>query len=395
MESLSVDLLASIFSFMQIKHLALQERVCKLWSQILNNSFTNNIYRKINLRNSSVQVPLTWVANKINAHSTYCLSLSGTRYNTQEVATLLKEHSNTLLHLNLSFYNFKKLYKSIEVNSLPNVHQITVCEAKLSDSALSIILTLPKLTKIDVSHNHLLEGNAFKQHNKPLTKLWFEGCENFTFENALHACKVSAESLQKLGIDGENFSTQQVCSLVSILNQLNNFSIPFADWMENQLLSDLKGLSLEFLKIKKAYMLEEPSLVDFFSCDLSSLAYLELSECNHLSTSVCIQISRTCFNLKTLILCWCLNIFDQGIRSLVTQCKSLNYVDLTGLKFITDSALPLDEGIYTHLRFLSLCQCNEVSDKHLWEIHYSFPRVQIMNYYGEYCENWKPYNSCF
>ncbi|CAG9316405.1 unnamed protein product [Blepharisma stoltei] len=393
MDVIPEELLILVFSYLDLTSLSFCEQVCKYWNLILSSESQNCLFQVIDVfsTHNSIAPPFEWTLRKAVNHKTKELIIGGSNYKRTEVILLIDSCANSLISLDLSFFHLKQsFYQTISNKNSIILEKLTICDARLRDECLEWILKIGTLKYLNVNNNTSLVGKPFLTCQKPLEALWFEGCENLEYENILPYVTAYGDRMDEFGIDGENYSSYQVCTLLSNVLLIKKFSIGFANEMQDEMLYYLIKTTWEYLKIKKGINLTENGFSEIFSQRLNNLEYLELAECSAISDKVCILIGENCPNLHTLIITWSDFITDLGIISIINGCESLRNFDLTGQKCITENAFPIDKPykIYFSLLTLYLSQCNKVNDSRLWELSNQYPQIKIKNYYGEFKEGW-------
>ena len=107
-----------------------------------------------------------------------------------------------------------------------------------------------------------------------------------------------------------------------------NFASSLSDIALQTLLPMQKFHELCF---RKGHSFTEIGIAEFLSrCDFSELSVLNLSECGNLSNSCAVLIGAHCPNLSHLFLCWCWEVGDAGILTIVSRCHKMVEMDLTG-----------------------------------------------------------------
>lgn len=376
-----------IFQFLSIVELCECEKVSKYWNNILLSPNASQIYSSINMQKREGSLSLNWLKKKISNHQPTKLNFSGCRFESQDLASLLSLSSFSLINLDISFHYLSHgFFPNL---SLYTLERLIINDAKLKDNNLEIILQLPSLKYLNMNYNSALIGKPFTYTDTALKALWFEGCERIEYFNILTYLQRHGMSLTELGIDGEYYSSSEVCTLVQFAPNLVKFAIEFANEMDSQLVDSILKPDWQYLKIRRALMIPQLSYIQFFQLYLSELVYLNLAECNYIDDFICTLIAQNCCRITSFVLTWCSEVSDLGISQIVKKCEKLKYLDLTGLKEITDLSFPLENlGIYLNLDTIILEKCNKISDEHLWRLSELYPDMKIKNYYGEFKEGW-------
>jgi hypothetical protein len=273
--------------------------------------------------------------------------------------------------------------------SFISLKKLIINDSKLKDSNLELVLSIPQLEHLNINYNSSLIGRPLSSTDRKLKALWFEGCERIEYQHILTYVQNHGSSLSQLGIDGEYYSCDEVCTILTFSPNLLQFAIEFANEMSGWLSDYLIKNDWEHLKIRRALNIPTSSFSKIFEMNLSKLLLLNLAECTYVDDSICIMISKNCPNLENFTLTWCSDVSDSGIEKVIFSCSRLKFVDLTGLKEITDRSFPLEPlGVYRSLEMVILEKCNKISDEHLWKLSEEYPGIKIKNYYGEFKEGW-------
>ena len=384
---LPIELQILIFDYLSLFELIECEKVCKSWHSLFLSPATSYLYRSIDIQKREGQLSYTWLTRKLSIHKPSILNFSGCRFDNASLSNLLFLASESLEILDISFHNLtSKFFTDL---SFIHLKKLTINDSKLKDSNLELILSIPLLEGLNVNYNSALVGKPLVETDCALKALWFEGCERIEYFNVLLYVQRHGHGLEDLGIDGEYYSSEEVCNLLKFCPKLNKFAIEFANDMNSQLTYDILKPDWKYLKIRRALNIPKLSFQALFECSLSELAYLNLAECTYVDDSICTLISKNCPNLSSFILTWCSEVSDFGIFDIVLSCKSISFLDLTGLKEITDKSFPLVPlPIYSSLQTMILEKCNKISDEHLWKLSELHPSIKIKNYYGEFKEGW-------
>jgi hypothetical protein len=242
-----------------------------------------------------------------------------------------------------------------------------------------------------VRDNAFLKGLVLAHSDTVLEEFCFEDCQHFDYEAVYALASRSTATLAELSIDGEAYSTDDVCRLVSLLPHLTKFSVSFATDMTDNLLRTLTGYNWRSLCLKKGLAFTSSGFQSFFSAPYPDLQSLELIECQELDDVSLLLIAEQCPKLTLLNVNWCSEVSDAGLGEIVKKCGKMRRMELVGLKQVTDSAFPLDleYEMYEHLLSLNFSKSDYVTDEHLSRLSYKYPQIEIKNYYGEPKDNWR------
>lgn len=385
--NLPIEIIVTIFSFLKFDELCNCEKVCRQWYLVLLSSNSSSLYSRIDFRKQNDELPIEWLYKKLVTHKTRWLNLSGISLKNSTLKDILIKVDEFIEYLDLSFQIITlDLFTHLNLYKLSSV---VINDANLKDSCLENLLRLPILCNLNINYNSTLNGKPFSTTDKPLNSLWFEGCEHIEYSYIYSFVKSHGLQLKELGIDGEYYSSSQVCSILNESPNLNKFAIEYANEMDETMGEYLLKSDWEHLKIRRALIVPRSTYANLFRLNLTKILYLNLAECTYIDDSICISISSNCPNLKSFILTWCSDVSDLGISSIILNCQYLNYLDLTGLKEITSLSFPLEcLPVYNHINTIILEKCNKISDDHLWQLSGLYPSIRIKNYYGEFKDGW-------
>ena len=391
MKALGSDLCMYCWAFLDLQAIARLEAVCRTFHALLNSQSGGSLFETIDLSCISDPSPL-WLLRTALVFRPKGLILQGCELEKAVLLTLLKEVGPGLAVLDLSFTTLNDQDVAVATAFCSQLEELRVDKRCEEDRTLQRIITsLPLLRRLSLRYNSFLKGRPLLSSALTLESLSIEECQHFDYAAVYALASRSTQCMTSLSIDGEAYSTQEVCALVALLPRLTAFSVCFAGELSDPLLAALKGHQLRKLYIKKGALLTSAAFQDLFSVAYPALEVLDLIECAYLDDLSLLQIAPNCPSLHSLNLSWCTEVTDEGVVEVVRHCSRLRHMELVGLKCVTDQAFPLDEDlpIYDSLLSVNFTKSDYVSDDHLQRISSAYPQIQLKNYYGEGKGNWR------
>ncbi|CAH1777093.1 unnamed protein product [Owenia fusiformis] len=376
----------SFFSHSELCHKIMH--VCKAWyclahdpllwqhiSITSDKDLDNGTILRLMKRSPQLKKLTMWGRNELNQ----TLVSSFIRY-TPKLKTLILEFCHNV-NSNMLRIFIKNCSKISELN-LEGCDQIDAnCVNMITDLQYICKLNLShcvKLTEDDiVTLVHAAEPNQFVEFN-------IDGISCITDSVLEQLVLHHQSSLTSLTIDGAEISDESMAHISNCEN-MRKFSISFAELLTDKSLIYLKRLqSLTELRLKKGIGFSTEVLQDFFESHQLNLEYLDLTECTFLQDSAVFQITKQCGKtLRSLALCWCWDLTDDSLISIVDNCPNIRHLDLTGLDKITGSCLDRIPEEMPHLKFLDLRQCNNIIDELIQDVVRRKKDLTVINYYGE------------
>ncbi|XP_013384737.1 uncharacterized protein LOC106154794 isoform X3 [Lingula anatina] len=247
---------------------------------------------------------------------------------------------------------------------------------------------LPSLCSVNLSHCTGLQDDSIEhmaRNIKSLFSLNIDGISWVTDDAISVLVSHQGQHLRQLCVDGAELSDDSLAE-ISKCKLLEKFSISFAELVTDVGVQHLKKLSnLTSLRLKKGNQLTNDGIKCLFGGEeLSNLHLLDLTECSELEDDGVQQLVECCgSSLEYLALCWCWNITDHGLASIVDKCSHLQFMDLLGLDKIQGISLERIPGCLPHLKFMDLRQCGAIEDELIVGVIKKKPDLVAVNYYGE------------
>ena len=70
-----------------------------------------------------------------------------------------------------------------------------------------------------------------------------------------------------------------------------------------------------------------------------TLEEINMNGCREISERTVMLIAKSCSKLKRIEFYWNCRLTDFSLKKMATQCKELEYVNLSGCKYLTDSSI--------------------------------------------------------
>jgi len=112
---------------------------------------------------------------------------------------------------------------------------------------------------------------------------------------------------------------------------------------------------------------------------LKRLQVLDVSACSQLGRLTLAGVARHCQFVEKISLASLVQIGNDEVRSLLSKCLSLSYIDLSSCALLTPEAL-FDIGGAKNLKKVLLSMTPNISDDYLSNLRQKHPNVQIVRY---------------
>lgn len=260
----------------------------------------------------------------------------------------------------------KSYYCSLELVSLC----LSFCVAGISDvGMIELGGGLPSLQSLDVSYCRKLTDKGLKRVAEgchDMRKLQLAGCRLIT-DMALQSLSQNCHSLEELGLDGCTSITDfGITELVKGCKKIKFLDISKCSNVGDEGVSRVAkacSSNLRTLKLLDCYKVKDNSMVSLATY-CKNLETLVISGCRDISDKAMKSLASACGNsLKNLRMDWCLSITDSALSCILTQCGSLEALDIGCCEEVTDAAfdgLESDE-IKLSLKVLKVNNCCEIT----------------------------------
>ncbi|KAL5012058.1 hypothetical protein ScPMuIL_010609 [Solemya velum] len=385
--SIPTEIILKILSFCSPQELCQNvSPVCKKWHSYAHEpSLWKCLCFDYNPNISSIN--LCWIVRK-TPHLKK-LVLRGRFELTLAECSVLSESCLELRELDLGFCDkLNQLMIGCFVENCKQLESITVEGCQLvTNVCVTHLVKLSRLTHLNFSHCALLDDSLILIADKlpQIVSLDIDGMSWITDSAVIHLVTLHQHNLECLVLDGAEL-TDAIFQTLSMCSKLRKLSLSFCELLSDVALQCIKKLpSLRNLKLRKGENFTSDGLRDLFlSPHFSILTELDLSECVCITNDTVLQISKCCGRaLKTLSLCWCWEVTEIGLISIVDHCSNLRTLVLLGIHKITGDCLDRIPEEMDHLTFLDLRQCNRIKDQVIADMIRRKPDLKVLNYYGE------------
>lgn len=377
------EILALIFSYLEVKDKGRAAQVCSSWKEA---SYQKSVWRGVEA--------------KLHLRKT----------NPSLFSSLVKRGIRKVQVLSL-----RRTLRDV-VQGIPNLESLNLSGCyNVTDSAIAsaFITELPYLTKLDLSLCKQVTDASLgriSQYLKNLEVLELGGCCNIT-NTGLLLIAWGLKNLKSLNLRSCWHISDQGISHLAGLNRATadgNLALEHLGLQDCQRLSDeaLKHVSTGFLGLKRInlsfcvnisdsglkYLAKMPTLkeLNLRSCDNISdigVAYLaeggsritslDVSFCDKIGDQALVHISQGLFNLRALSMSACL-ISDEGICRLARTLHELETLNIGQCSKITDKGLiPIAESL-RNLRCIDLYGCTGITTTGLERIM-KLPQLSTLN----------------
>lgn len=431
-KEINSDILFWIFPFLDLSHLAMCQRVCKRWNEILEKAACwKNISdksEKIPNHHKSFQL---WLINKIKTYKPAKLTIydSENLWSVPNILQIFSEKNENLKKLQLFFEIEEESVSNqlIEkiIHNCPNLQSFKTCGKFLSDENMISFKELKQLTNFAIFND---DSNFLGIHLKNLGALHkiFLRPHNIEYENLAPLIQNSHLTLKKIGFDCEILEEKQLLSIIEKLNpEIESLLLTFCEKFEDQVLNSIiKFKKLKKFKFSKGNSLNSEVFSNFFKeINCENLVSLNLSECSELNDESVLLIAKKAKSLKKLNLSWCIEINSFVISEIFQNCHFLEKIYLTGIKKLNRDAFPIINELinvfekeiflldrknkkidlknvekyfkgskcnlqneipyYKYLKYVNVRSCDFVPDEVLFILKILYPYQKLINYYGE------------
>lgn len=199
-----------------------------------------------------------------------------------------------------------------------------------------------------------------------LKSLHLAGCRYIT-DAILGALSANCRNLEELGLQGcSNISDTGLAILVEGCQRLKYLDINKCSNVGDNGVSSVSkacSASLKTLKLLDCYKLGDDSVLSLAKF-CKNLETLIIGGCRNISDEAIKMLAAACnVNLKVLRMDWCLNLCDSSLNRILSQCRSLEVLDVGCCDEVTDAAFQgLDGGGFElALKILKVSNCTKIT----------------------------------
>lgn len=228
---------------------------------------------------------------------------------------------------------------------------------------------LSSLQSLDVSYCRKLSDRGLKtvaEGCQDLRGLQLAGCRLIT-DTALQSLSQNCHSLKELGLQGCTSITDfGISELVKGCKKIKLLDISKCSNVGDEGVSKVAkacSSNLRTLKLLDCYKVKDESMIAL-ATHCKNLETLVISGCRDISDEAMKSLASACGNsLKNLRMDWCLNISDSALSCILTQCRSLEALDIGCCEEVTDAAFNVLENDEDKLclKVLKVNNCCEIT----------------------------------
>lgn len=431
-KTINSDTLFWVFPFLELSHLALCQRVCRQWNEILKKAACwksiSDKSEKIPVHHKSFQI---WLINKIKTYKPTKLTIydSENLWSVANILQIFSERNENLKKLQL-FFEIEEESVSNEliekiICNCPNLQSFKTCGKFLSDENMIYFKELNYLTVFVIFNDDSNFQGTHLKILRPLNKIFLRP-HNIEYESLAPLIQNSQTTLKKIGFDCEILEEKQLLSIIEKVNpEIESLLLTFCEKFQDQVLNSiLKFKKLKKFKFSKGNSLNSGVFSSFFKeMNCENLIFLSLSECSELNDESVSLIAKKAKNLKKLDLSWCIELNSFVISEIFRNCPFLEKISLTGIKKLNADAFPIINELinvfekeaflldrknktidlrnvekyfksaisnlrneipyYKYLKFVNVRSCDFVADEVLFILKILYPYQKLINYYGE------------
>ncbi|PIA35404.1 hypothetical protein AQUCO_03500052v1 [Aquilegia coerulea] len=227
---------------------------------------------------------------------------------------------------------------------------------------------LSYLQSLDISHCRKVTDKGLEAIAKGcnLRSLNLAGCK-FITDKLLQSLAENCSSLEELGLQGCNKITDMgLAILVNGCRQIKSLDVSKCNNVGNAGVSSVSKACSSYLltfRLLDCYKIGDDSIFSLAqSC--KNLETLVIGGCRDISDESLKSLVLACnHSLKYLRMDWCLNVSDTSLSCVLSQCRSLEALDIGCCEEITDMAFRNigSEGFESRLKFLRVSNCPKIT----------------------------------
>lgn len=199
-----------------------------------------------------------------------------------------------------------------------------------------------------------------------LKSLHVGGCRYVT-DALLKALSIHCHNLEELGLHGcTSITDSGLAFLVEGCQKIKYLDFSKCSNVGDTGICDIAktcAASLKILKLLDCYKLGDESMLSLAKY-CNNLEVLIIGGCRNLSDKSIKLVAAACsVNLKILQMDWCVNVSDSLVNCILSQCRSLEVLDIGCCDEVTDAAFQGlgSEGSELILKILKVSNCSKIT----------------------------------
>ncbi|KAK4743018.1 hypothetical protein SAY87_001019 [Trapa incisa] len=228
---------------------------------------------------------------------------------------------------------------------------------------------LSSLQSLDVSYCRKLTDRGLKtvaEGCHDLRRLQVAGCRLIT-DGALQSLSQNCHCLEELGLHGCTSITDfGITELVKGCKKIKHLDISKCSNVGDEGVSSVAkacSSNLKTLKLLDCYKVKDDSMITL-STYCKNLETLVINGCRDISDVAMKSLASACGkSLKNLRMDWCLGISNSALSCILTQCRSLEALDIGCCEEVSDAAFDGfgNDEVELGLKFLKVNNCHEIT----------------------------------
>ncbi|XP_057477771.1 uncharacterized protein LOC130765385 [Actinidia eriantha] len=254
-------------------------------------------------------------------------------------------------------------FTCLRVLSLQNCKSIT-------DSGMAAIgCGLFSLQALDVSYCRKLTDKGLStvaEGCHDLRTLHLTGCR-FVTDAVLQALSKNCHNLEELGLQGcANMTDSGLTILVDGCHNIKHLDVNKCSNVGDVGISSVSkacSASLKTLKLLDCYKIGDESILTLAQF-CKNLETLIIGGCRNVSDVSIKSLATACSqSLKNLRMDWCINVSDSSLNCILSQCRSLEALDIGCCEEVTDAAFQglCNNGFELGLKVLKVSNCPKIT----------------------------------
>lgn len=359
--SLYPELLALIFSYLEVRDKGRAAQVCVTWRDAsYNKSVWRGTEAKLHLRR-------------------YCPTLF-----------------HSLVRRGIRKVQVLSLRKSVRevIHGMPNIESLNLSGCyNINDNALShaFFADIPTLTKLDLSVCKQMTDNSLGKivtHLKNLEYLELGGCSNITNAGLLLVAW-GLKNLKSLNLRSCWYISDQGIAYIAGMHKESaegNLMLEYLGLQDCQKLTDdsLKHISQGLPNLQRINLSFCISISDSglkYLAKMNSLRELNLRACDNISDIGIGYLAEGGSRVSTLDVSFCVKLSDQALMHLSQGLFNLRALSMSACQISDEGVCRLAKTLH-ELETLNIGQCHRVTDRGLMTIAESLTHLRSIDLYG-------------